>query len=67
MQNAIKYSNGERVILFTSDDSAEIIDHVDEKLQLVGEELLRMEDESGNPLTHADCKNKRLCQGKKAN
>jgi hypothetical protein len=51
MQTLVKYATGKRVILFTSDVSAEILDYTDEALKLAGVELLRMEDEGGKPLT----------------
>jgi hypothetical protein len=51
MQNVSKYSNDERAILSTSDVSAGMLNQTDEKLQFASEELLRMEDEGGRPLT----------------
>ncbi len=51
MQNIIKYSNGERAALSAADVSAGMLNQMDEKLELAGAELLRMEDEGGNPLT----------------
>jgi hypothetical protein len=52
MQNVTKYSNGKRAALSAADVSSGILNQADEKLGLAGEELLRMEDEGGNPLTH---------------
>lgn len=52
MQNIIKYSNGERSVLSPSEIGTEKLSKTDEKLQLAGDELLRMEDEGGTPLTH---------------
>ncbi len=51
MQNVIKYSNGERAVLSAADVSSGMLNKTDEKLQLAGAELLRMEDEGGIALT----------------
>lgn len=51
MQNIIKYSNGERAVLSAADVNAGMLNKTDEKLQLAGAELLRMEDEGGIALT----------------
>jgi len=50
MQNIIKYSKGKRTRFSETDADCNIL-HVDEKLQLAREELLRMEDEGGIALT----------------
>lgn len=52
MPNIMKYSNGERAVLSAADVSAGMLSQTDEKLQLAGAELLRMEDEGGITLTN---------------
>lgn len=51
MQKIMNFSNGDRAVLSASDVSAGMLNKTDEKLQLAGAELLRMEDEGGIALT----------------
>ena len=53
MSNVIKYSNDISAVLSASDVTTLTLNKTDKKLQLAVEELLRMEDEGGTPLTKA--------------
>ena len=51
MQKVTEHSNVENSVLSVPDVSAGIPNKTDQKLRLADEELLRMEDEGGLPLT----------------
>lgn len=51
MRNIIKYSNGQHAPLSACDAGLGMLSHTEEKLHLAYNELLRMEDEGGIPLS----------------